>query len=60
MITYFIYLKASCNVHTVHKKQSHKLSCFSLFHFQVIGSTSTLDGAVAACLLKFGDKEGKY
>ncbi|XP_034397575.1 SWI/SNF-related matrix-associated actin-dependent regulator of chromatin subfamily A containing DEAD/H box 1A isoform X2 [Cyclopterus lumpus] len=24
---------------------------------EVIGSTSTLDGAVAACLLKFGDKE---
>ncbi|XP_041792744.1 SWI/SNF-related matrix-associated actin-dependent regulator of chromatin subfamily A containing DEAD/H box 1A [Chelmon rostratus] len=24
----------------------------------VIGTTSTLDGAVAACLLKFGDKEG--
>lgn len=29
-----------------------------MFHFQIIGSTSTLDGAVAACLLKFGDKEG--
>ncbi|XP_059193202.1 SWI/SNF-related matrix-associated actin-dependent regulator of chromatin subfamily A containing DEAD/H box 1A [Centropristis striata] len=24
---------------------------------EVVGSTSTLDGAVAACLLKFGDKE---
>uniref|UniRef100_A0A7N8XIW3 DNA helicase n=1 Tax=Mastacembelus armatus TaxID=205130 RepID=A0A7N8XIW3_9TELE len=29
-----------------------------LFHFQVTGSTSTLDGAVAACLLRFGNKEG--
>lgn len=27
---------------------------------QVIGSTTTLEGAVAACLLKYGDKEGKY
>jgi len=26
---------------------------------EVIGSTSTLEGAVAACLLKFGDKEDK-
>ncbi|KAM8886607.1 SWI/SNF-related matrix-associated actin-dependent regulator of chromatin subfamily A containing DEAD/H box 1A isoform 2-T2 [Spinachia spinachia] len=25
---------------------------------EIIGSTSTLEGAVAACLLKFGDKEG--
>lgn len=31
-----------------------------LFHFQVIGSTSTLDGAITACLFKYGDKEGTY
>uniref|UniRef100_A0A7N9APQ4 DNA helicase n=1 Tax=Mastacembelus armatus TaxID=205130 RepID=A0A7N9APQ4_9TELE len=30
------------------------------FHFQVTGSTSTLDGAVAACLLRFGNKEGHF
>lgn len=40
------------------------ISCFSQYKapcsvFQVIGSTGTLDGAVAACLLKFGDKEGE-
>lgn len=28
------------------------------FCFQVIRDTSTLEGAVSACLLKFGDKEG--
>ncbi|XP_033476037.1 SWI/SNF-related matrix-associated actin-dependent regulator of chromatin subfamily A containing DEAD/H box 1A [Epinephelus lanceolatus] len=27
---------------------------------EIIGSTSTLDGAVAACLLKFGDKEAPH
>lgn len=28
-------------------------------YFQIIGSTSTLEGAVATCLLRFGDEEGK-
>lgn len=35
------------------------LFIFVLYCLQVIGGTSTLEGAVAACLLKFGDKEGK-
>lgn len=30
-----------------------------LLHVQVIESTSTMDGAVAVCLLRDGDKEGK-
>lgn len=33
---------------------------YILLYFQVIGSTATLEGAVAACLLKYGDKEGKF
>lgn len=31
-----------------------------LLYFQVIQSTPTLEGAVAACLLKYGDKQGKF
>lgn len=38
---------SSCSKHVV------------LLLFQVIGSTSTLDGAITACLFKYGDKEGK-
>ncbi|KAE8292071.1 SWI/SNF-related matrix-associated actin-dependent regulator of chromatin subfamily A [Larimichthys crocea] len=45
------------------KKSSRLLEMFPQLTrtdvMEVIGSTGTLDGAVAACLLKFGDKEGK-
>ncbi|KAG8011946.1 SWI/SNF-related matrix-associated actin-dependent regulator of chromatin subfamily A containing DEAD/H box 1B [Nibea albiflora] len=45
------------------KKKSRLLEMFPQLTrtdvMEVIESTSTLDGAVAACLLKFGDKEGK-
>lgn len=56
---------ASCYLGTVDEKQTLYLVIFPiqstlfLFCFQVIRSSSTLDGAVAQCILKFGDKEGK-
>lgn len=48
-------------VHCIEKQSfANSRPLLVLLCSQVVGSTTTLEGAVAACLLKYGDKEGKY
>lgn len=46
--------------HQPHRDNFCSAVLYILLYFQVIQSTATLEGAVAACLLKYGDKEGEF